>query len=147
MIMFERNNRTRPFLIRYALYLNYLGSILRNTSKALQRLLKEVMLQQLILDRAIRSKTWTPKQKEEEDRITDAFIIDKTQIQIISNEAWLWGGGCGTNWSNDSRNLSFKTQRNMIVAETFQKTLIRLYGRHILYILRVDHDILKHAIL
>jgi hypothetical protein len=44
--MFERNNRTRPFLIRYALYLNYLGLILRNTSKALQRLLKEVMLQQ-----------------------------------------------------------------------------------------------------
>jgi hypothetical protein len=35
MIMFERT-RTRPFLIKYALYLNYLGLILRNTSKALQ---------------------------------------------------------------------------------------------------------------
>jgi hypothetical protein len=34
-MMCERN-RTRPFLIRYALYLNYLGLTLRNTSKALQ---------------------------------------------------------------------------------------------------------------
>jgi hypothetical protein len=33
--MFERN-RTRPFPIRYALYLYYLGLSLRNTSKALE---------------------------------------------------------------------------------------------------------------
>ncbi len=33
--MFERN-RTRPFIIRYALYLYFLGLSLRNTSKALE---------------------------------------------------------------------------------------------------------------
>ena len=33
--MFERN-RTRPFLIRYALYLYFLGLSLKSTSKALE---------------------------------------------------------------------------------------------------------------
>jgi hypothetical protein len=33
--MFERD-RTRPYLIRYALYLYFLGLSLRNTSKALE---------------------------------------------------------------------------------------------------------------
>ncbi|HEY9387273.1 MAG TPA: hypothetical protein VIP70_09540 [Nitrososphaeraceae archaeon] len=36
MEMFERN-RTKPFLILYALYLYFLGLGLRSTSKALER--------------------------------------------------------------------------------------------------------------
>ena len=43
--MFERD-RTKPFLIRYALYLYFLGLSLRSTSKALEPFVeKEVMLQ------------------------------------------------------------------------------------------------------
>ena len=96
--MFERNNRIRPFLIRYALYLNYLGSILRNTSKALQSFVERSYVATIWywINEQFDPKHEHPN-KRKKTRITDAFIIDKTQIQIISNDAWLWVGSCGTN--------------------------------------------------
>jgi hypothetical protein len=40
--MFERDDRTKPFLIRYALYLYFLlGLSLRSTSKALEPFVEE----------------------------------------------------------------------------------------------------------
>jgi hypothetical protein len=71
--MFERN-RTRPFLIRYALYLYYLGLSL-NTSKALEPLVDiEVMLQYGIEYRNSIQNMYI-QTKERKTRIT-AFIID-----------------------------------------------------------------------
>jgi transposase-like protein len=84
--MFERD-RTRPYLIRYALYLYFLGLSLRNTSKALEPFVARsyvaiwYWIQEL-----------NPKQiylNKKKSRIA-AFIIDETQIQIGSTEAWLW---------------------------------------------------------
>jgi putative transposase len=86
--MFERN-RTRPFLIRYALYLYYLGLSLRNTSKALEPLVDRSYVAIWYWIQEFEPKHVYPN-KRKKTRITDAFIIDKTQIQIISNEAWLW---------------------------------------------------------
>jgi putative transposase len=63
-------------------------------------------------------------------RIT-AFIIDETQIQIGSSEAWLWVAVEPIHRMILGVYLS--RHRNMLVAEAFLKTLIRLYGRHIVY--------------
>ena len=61
-------------------------------------------------------------------RIT-AFIIDETQIQIGPNEAWLWvaiepihGRILG---------IYISRHRNMLIAESFLKSLVKLYGKHI----------------
>ena len=86
--MFERN-RTRPFLIRYALYLYFLGLSLRSTSKALEP----------FVDRSYYVAIWYWIQQEfnpsdvfpnkKKSRIV-AFIIDETIVQIGDIDAWLW---------------------------------------------------------
>ena len=86
--MFERN-RTRPFIIRYALYLYFLGLSLRNTSKALEP----------FVDRSYVAMIWywiqefNPKDvfpNKKKARIT-AFVVDETLIQIGNNTGvWLW---------------------------------------------------------
>jgi transposase-like protein len=87
--MFERE-RTKPYVIRYALYLYFLGLSLRSTSRTIQP----------FVDRSYAAiwywiQEFDPKyvypNKKKKSRITAAFIIiDETQIQIGSNEAWLW---------------------------------------------------------
>jgi transposase-like protein len=87
--MFERDDRTKPFLIRYALYLYFLlGLSLRSTSKALEPFVEErsyVAIWYWIQE--LNPKHLYPNKKK--SRITE-FIIDETQIQIGPNEAWLW---------------------------------------------------------
>src|SRR5689334_5374789 len=89
--MFERN-RTRPFIIRYALYLYFLGLSLRNTSKALKPFVDRSYV-------AIWYWIWYWIQEfnpndvfpnKKKARII-AFVIDETMIQIgDTNDAWLW---------------------------------------------------------
>ena len=84
--MFERN-RTRPFLIRYALYLYFLGLSLRSTSKALQPFINRSYVAVWYWIQEFDPKEVYPNKKK--SRIS-AFIIDETQIQIGPDEAWLW---------------------------------------------------------
>jgi transposase-like protein len=83
--MFERD-RTRPYLIRYALYLYFLGLSLRNTSKALEPFVERSYVAIWYWIQKFDPKNLYPNKKK--SRIT-AFIIDETQIQIGPNEAWL----------------------------------------------------------
>jgi transposase-like protein len=85
--MFERE-RTKPYIIRYALYLYFLGLSFRDTSKAIQP----------FIDRSYVA-IWDWVQRFDPKRIYPfknrkrivAFLIDETQIQIGSTEqAWLW---------------------------------------------------------
>jgi hypothetical protein len=85
--MFERE-RTKPYIIRYALYLYLLGLSFRDTSKAIQP----------FIDRSYVA-IWDWVQRFDPKRIYPfknkkriaAFLIDETQIQIGSTEqAWLW---------------------------------------------------------
>ena len=87
--MFERN-RTRPFLIRYAQYLYFLGLSLRSTSKALKPFvdMSYVAMIWYWIQEFNPSDVFSNKKKA---RIITAFVIDETLIQIgDTNDAWLW---------------------------------------------------------
>src|SRR3954447_825529 len=84
--MFERN-RTRPFLIRYALYLYFLGLSLRNTSKALEPFVDRSYVAIWYWIQEFNPKDVFPNKKK--SRIT-AYIIDETMVQIGYTGAWLW---------------------------------------------------------
>ena len=88
--MFERE-RTKPYIIRYALYLYFLGLSFRDTSKAIQPFIDRSYVaiwdwvnSDSILNVSIHSKI--------RKRIVAFLIIDETQIQIGSSteQAWLW---------------------------------------------------------
>jgi hypothetical protein len=76
--MFERD-RTKPFLIRYALYLYFLGLSLRSTSKALEPFVERSYVAALWywMQQQFNPKHLYPNKKK--SRIT-LFIIDETQI-------------------------------------------------------------------
>ena len=125
--MFERD-RTKPYLIRYALYLYFLGLSLRNTSKALEPFVERSYVAIWYWIQKFDPKHLYPNKKK--SRIT-AFIIDETQIQIGPKEAWLWvaiepihGRILG---------IYISRHRNMLIAESFLKSLVKLYGKHIVY--------------
>ena len=126
--MFERN-RTRPFLIRYALYLYFLGLSLRNTSKALEP----------FVDRSYVVAIWywiqefNPKDvfpNKNKSRIT-AYIIDETMVQIGYTGAWLWVAIEPIR--HRILGVYISRHRNMLIAESFLKLLIKLYGKHVVY--------------
>jgi putative transposase len=125
--MFERD-RTKPFLIRYALYLYFLGLSLRSTSKALEPFVERSYVAIWYWIQELNPKHLYPNKKK--SRIT-AFIIDETQIQIGPNEAWLWVAIEPIH----SRILGIyiSRHRNMLIAESFLRSLVKLYGKHIVY--------------
>ena len=77
--MFERN-RTRPFLIRYALYLYYfLGLSLGNSSKTIKPFEERSYVAIWYWIQEFNPKNIFPNKKN--SRIT-AFITDETAVQI-----------------------------------------------------------------
>ena len=126
--MFERN-RTRPFLIRYALYLYFLGLSLRSTSKALEPFINRSYVAVWYWIQEFDPKEVYPNKKKA--RIT-AFVIDETLIQIgDTDDAWLWVAIEPIH--NRILGVSISRHRNMLVAESFLRSLINLYGKHIVY--------------
>ena len=126
--MFERN-RTRPFLIRYTLYLYFLGLSLRTTSKALEPFVNRsyvAMIRYWI--QAFSPSDVFPNKKK--SRIV-AFIIDETIVQIgDTDDAWLWVAI--EQIHNRILGIYISRHRNMLVAESFLRSLIKLYGKHII---------------
>ena len=129
--MFERN-RTRPFLIRYALYLYFLGLSLRSTSKALEPFInRSYVAVWYWIQQEFNPKDVFPNKKKA--RIT-AFVIDETLIQIgdTDDDAWLWVVVVEPIHYR-ILGVSISKHRNMLVAESFLKSLVKLYGKHIVY--------------
>jgi transposase-like protein len=81
---------------------------------------------------------YNPKQhiypNKRKSRITAFIIDDETQIQIGSTQAWLWVATEPINRMLIGVYLS--RHRNTLIAEAFLRSLVELYGKHILYILR-----------
>jgi len=125
--MFERN-RTRPFLIRYALYLYFLGLSLRNTSKAIKPFGERSYVAIWYWIQEFNPKNLFPNKKNR--RIT-AFIIDETAVQIGDNDAWLWVATEPIHLK--ILGVYISRHRNMLVAEAFLKSLVKLYGKYIVY--------------
>ena len=83
----SEHNRTGPFLIRYALYLYFLGLSLISTSKALKPFVDRSYVAIWYWIQEFNPKNIFPNKKN--SRIT-AFIIDETAVQIGETDAWLW---------------------------------------------------------
>jgi putative transposase len=125
--MFERN-RTRPFLIRYALYLYFLGLSLRSTSKALEPFVDRSYVAIWYWIQEFNPIDVFPNKKK--SRIV-AFIIDETIVHVGSAEAWLWVAIEPIH--NRILGVYISRHRNMLVVESFLRSLIQLYGKHIVY--------------
>jgi putative transposase len=62
-----------------------------------------------------------------------AFLIDETMIQIGYSEAWLWVVVEPIHKQLLGVYISRHTNNNMIVAEAFLNSLIKIYGKHTVY--------------
>lgn len=77
------------------------------------------------------------------------FIIDETMIQIGRE----MNHGCGFQLYNllevlFQECIYLSRHRNTIVAESFLKSLVKIHGKHALYIQMVlEHDLLKLVLL
>src|SRR6476659_7702133 len=109
----------------YELYLYFLGLSFRNTSKA--EPFREKRSHVAVWNWVQR---FNPKIIYSRKRVT-AFVIDKTKIQIGGNEAWLWIAIEPVR--SNVLGVYLSRHRNMLVAESFLRSLIEIYGRHKTY--------------
>ena len=72
-----------------------------------------------------------------------AFIIDETVIQVGSQHFWLWF--CIEPIDKSVLRIYISEERNMLVAETFIRSLVENY-ENIVYILMEVHGMMKHVI-
>ena len=126
MIIVERE-RTSTELIMYALYLYFLGLSFRNTSKAIQPFEEEGRSHVAVWKWVQR---FNPKHLYCCKRVS-AFLIDETMLQIGSTEAWLWVAIEPIH--KQILGVYISRHRNMIVAEAFLRSLVRIYGKHTVY--------------
>ncbi|HET7283167.1 MAG TPA: hypothetical protein VFI70_00640 [Nitrososphaeraceae archaeon] len=124
--MFERE-RTKPYVIRYALYLYFLGLSLRSTSKAIEPFASRSYISIWYWIQRFDPKRIYPSKRKR----VPAFIIDEIQIQIGYNEAWLWVALEPIN--GQILGVYISRHRNILVTELFLKSLIKLYGKHTVY--------------
>ena len=101
---------------------------LRNTSKAIQPFEERSYVAIWYWIQEFDPKNIYPNKKK--SRIT-AYIIDETQIQIGNSEAWLWIATEPIH--HRILGVYISRHRNMLVAELFLKSLVKLYGKHIVY--------------
>src|ERR1051326_8494896 len=126
MLIFQRE-RTPTGLIMYALYLYFLGICFRNTAKALDP----------FVEKRSHVAVWNWVQLFNPNKFylrrtrVTAFIIDETMLQIGSDYAWLWVAVEPVH--KQILGVYISRHRNMIVAEAFLSSLIRMYGKHIVY--------------
>jgi putative transposase len=66
-------------------------------------------------------------------------------LQIGSDYAWLWVAIEPVH--KQVLGVHVSRHRNMLVAEYFLRSLIKVNGKHILYIQMADHGILRHVLL
>jgi putative transposase len=118
--------RTSTELVMYTLYLYFLGLSFRNTSKALEPF-REKRSHVAVWNWVQR---FNPKIIYSRKRVT-AFVIDETMIQIGGNEAWLWIAIEPVR--STVLGVYLSRHRNMLVAESFLRSLIKIYGRHTVY--------------
>ena len=125
MILIERE-RTPTEVILYALYLYFLGLSFRSTSKAIQPF--EEGRSHVAVWKWVQK--FNPKRLYHYRRVS-AFLIDETMLQIGPNEAWLWVALEPIH--KQILGVYISRHRNMIVVESFLRTLIKIYGKHTVY--------------
>jgi putative transposase len=111
----------------YALYLYFLGLSFRSTAKALDPFVENRS--------HVAVWNWVQlfhpnKFYLKRTRVT-AFIIDETMLQIGSEYAWLWVAIEPVH--KQVLGVYISRHRNMLVAESFLRSLIKVYGKHTVY--------------
>lgn len=127
MSLFERE-RTSAEVILYALYLYFLGLSFRNTSKAIQPFGKEEGRSHVAIWKWV--QRFNPRRLYCCKRVC-AFIIDETMVQIGADQAWLWIAVEPIH--RQILGVYISKHRNMIIAESFLRSLIKIYGIHTVY--------------
>jgi putative transposase len=120
--------RTSAEVIMYALYLYFLGLSFRSTSKAIQPFGEEGRRSHVAIWKWV--QRFNPRRLYCCKRVS-AFLIDETMLQIGSSEAWLWV--VVEPIHKQILGVYISRHRNMIIAEAFLSSLIRIYGRHTVY--------------
>ena len=120
--------RTPTELVMYALYLYFLGLSFRNTSKALEPF-REKRSHVAVWNWVQR---FNPKSIYSRKRVT-AFVIDETMIQVGGNEAWLWIAIEPVRSTVLVGVYFLSRHRDMLIDESFLRSLIKIYGRHTVY--------------
>ena len=126
-IIIERE-RTSAEVILYALYLYFLGLSFRSTSKAIQPFGEEGRRSHVAIWKWV--QRFNPERLYHRKRVS-AFLIDETMLQIGTEEAWLWVAVEPIH--KQILGVYISRHRNMIVAESFLRSLIKIYGKHIVY--------------
>ena len=106
----------------------FLGLSLRSTSKALEPFVDRSYVAIWYWIQEFNPIDIFPNKKK--SRIV-AFIIDETIVHIGSAEAWLWVAIEPIH--NRILGVYISRHRNMLVVESFLRSLIQLYGKHIVY--------------
>jgi putative transposase len=111
----------------YALYLYFLGLSFRNTSRALgpfKEKRSHVSIWNWVQQQFNPKMIYSRKRR----RVT-AFVIDETMIQIgNTDDAWLWIAIEPVH--STILGVYLSRHRNMLVAESFLRSLIEICGRH-----------------
>jgi len=111
----------------YALDLYFLGLSFRSTAKALDP----------FVEKRSHVSVWNWVQSFNPNRLylkrtrVTAFIIDETMLQIGSDYAWLWVAIEPIH--KQVLGVYISRHRNMLVVESFLRTLIKIYGKHTVY--------------
>jgi hypothetical protein len=75
-----------------------------------------------------------------------AFIIDKTMLEIGPDYTWIWVAIEPT--PKQVLGVQISRHSNMLVVEYFLRSLIKLYGKHGLYVIQMaDYSILRHVLI
>jgi putative transposase len=127
MVMFERE-RTSAEIVMYALYLYFLGLSFRSTSRALEPFNENKRSHVSVWNWV---QQFNPKIAYSRKTRVTAFLIDETMIQIGNNNAWLWIAIEPIH--SLVLGVYISRHRNMLVAESFLRSLVKSYGKHSVY--------------
>ena len=127
MSLFERE-RTSAETVLYALYLYFLGLSFRNTSRAIRPFGEDEGRSHVAIWKWV--QRFNPRCIYRCKRVS-AFLIDETMLQIGSDQAWLWIAVEPIH--RQILGVYISRHRNMLVAESFLRTLIKIYGKHTVY--------------
>ncbi|MDF2768273.1 MAG: uncharacterized protein K0S91_1108 [Nitrososphaeraceae archaeon] len=127
MSILERE-RTSAEVIMYMPYTCIFWVSFRDTSKAIQPLFEEKGRSHVAIWKWV--QRFNPKHVYCCKRVSAAFLIDETMVQIGSDEAWLWIAIEPTDKLIFGIKISFE-RSILVAAERFLQELVRRYGKHL----------------
>ena len=123
--MFGKRNRTSSLDISRALYLYFLGLSTRSVSKAIF-FLHKVKRSHVAIWKWIQK--CHPRKIPLKRKKIEEYIVDETLIKVGSELVWLWVAIEPEN--RQILALSISKERNMLIAERFLSSLIKIHGKH-----------------